>query len=412
MRKTVGTRRGTPGLRAGMAGSALALSALLAGTGVATAEPAPESPDSAEATENSTEGADAADDTESTDTEGDEADPDATDDDLADAEVPAIPLDSELAAAVRMLKESGADQMALEAAESIISALGQLSVTDLTGALSGLLGSSGGDPAEPGLEPEFGEPEFGEPADPLAPTPVDEELELTVETDETGTDGGASTESTTPSTTPSTGTTTPGATPRSGTESTTSPASPTSPAAPTTPDPLDLLALTGIQTLTPSIAPMCTDPSADNPLGLVTGGAGAIAGPWPGEALTESGLAEIIDSIGIVDLDSVAEASQVVDEDEVVYAFVPGSPTSGGAGNMQVAWFNLNTFKGGFADLKPAGAADHQVLRALAEVPGLRGLRLAPVQTEQGTVLSAVFGTSQNGSKTCYFLPSVGVVEA
>jgi hypothetical protein len=65
------------------------------------------------------------------------------------------------------------------------------------------------------------------------------------------------------------------------------------------------------------------------------------------------------------------------------------------------------TLQGGFADLEPI--SDAPILQAL---PLLSGVRLAPVQTGNGTVLSAVYGTADHAGRTCYFLPAVGIVEA
>ena len=74
---------------------------------------------------------------------------------------------------------------------------------------------------------------------------------------------------------------------------------------------------------------------------------------------------------------------------------------------MQVAWFNTSTLQGGFADLKPVS----DQAPVAAALPLLNGVRLAPVKTGEGTVLSAVFGSAQNGSQNCWFLPAVGIVE-
>ncbi|GAA1480864.1 hypothetical protein GCM10009624_13040 [Gordonia sinesedis] len=167
-------------------------------------------------------------------------------------------------------------------------------------------------------------------------------------------------------------------------------------------DPLALLRTLGVQPFTPSVAPFCAAPTADNPLGLVTAGAGAVAGPWPLKQDPMSQLPPWLSSIPGVKL---PEKLNLVDKGETAYAFVPATATTGGA--MQVAWFNTSTLRGGFADLEPI--ADKNLLRLL---PMLSGVRLAPVKTDSGTILSAVYGTARNEGRTCYFLPAIGVVEA
>ena len=74
---------------------------------------------------------------------------------------------------------------------------------------------------------------------------------------------------------------------------------------------------------------------------------------------------------------------------------------------MQVAWFNTSTLQGGFEKLAPVTDA-----RAKALQPLLSGVRLAPVKTGSGTVLAAIYGTSNNAGRSCFFLPAVGVVNA
>ncbi|WP_279097512.1 hypothetical protein [Gordonia bronchialis] len=232
-----------------------------------------------------------------------------------------IPFDSELAAAVRMLKAAGVDQMAMQAAQAVLDATGKLSPQDIVDRVGQLPLSS---------------------------------------------------------------------------------AARTRPVATT--DPTALLKALGIQTLTPSVAPFCATPTADNPLGLVTGGAGAVAGPWPMKQDPLQQLAPILTLIPGVKL---PEKLNLVDKGETAYAFVPATTTSGTGGKMQVAWFNTTTLQGGFADLAPVTDK-----RTLTVLPLLSGVRLAPVKTGSGTILSAVFGTAQVGSATCVFLPAVGVVTA
>ena len=139
-------------------------------------------------------------------------------------------------------------------------------------------------------------------------------------------------------------------------------------------------------------------------LGLVTAGAGAVAGPWPMKTDPLTQLKPLLDMIPGVKL---PEKLNLVEKGETAYAFVPASPTAGSGGTMQVAWFNTSTLQGGFADLDPI--TDRTALTAL---PLLSGVRLAPVKTGSGTILSAVFGNASNGTQNCWFLPAVGIVNA
>ncbi|MDL9944001.1 hypothetical protein QSJ19_00085 [Gordonia sp. ABSL11-1] len=231
--------------------------------------------------------------------------------------IPEIPYDAELAAAVRMLKDAGVDRMALEAAQAVMTSVGQLS-SDQVAARTRLIPEA----AAAGR------------AVPVAQT-----------------------------------------------------------------DPLAILKALGVQPLSPSAAPFCTDPTADNPLGLVTAGAGAVAGPWP---LAQEPLAPLQQLLGIT-----LPKLNLVEDGQTAYAFVPATADGVTNGKMQVAWFNVATLKGGFADLVPV--SNSPLLKAL---PLLSGVRLAPVQTGKGIILSAVYGTAQNGARTCYFLPAIGIVEA
>lgn len=121
----------------------------------------------------------------------------------------------------------------------------------------------------------------------------------------------------------------------------------------------------------------------------------------------------------------------IADPGETLYAFVPapGGVVNDAANKtgMQVAWFNVNTLKGGFADMGgladvisseiidglPApiqGPARDLVQRNLAAFPSA-GVRLAPVATGSGTVLAAVFGQVTHDGKTCAFFPTVGLTQ-
>ncbi|MFC9967727.1 hypothetical protein ACFVH4_26165 [Nocardia ignorata] len=95
---------------------------------------------------------------------------------------------------------------------------------------------------------------------------------------------------------------------------------------------------------------------------------------------------------------------------------------------MQVAWLNLSTGRGGMASMgtiadivramvPPEVPAE---LRPLAEnvirdflgtaIP-VGGVRAVPVYTGKGTVLAAVFGTTDNAGRSCFFFPTVGITE-
>ncbi|MGV9668264.1 hypothetical protein ACWDUL_24875 [Nocardia niigatensis] len=172
---------------------------------------------------------------------------------------------------------------------------------------------------------------------------------------------------------------------------------------------LDGLQALGIQPfLYPTAAPFCLGGTT---LGIAPAVAGAIPGPWPKYAISIPGL----------DLSAVKAG-------ETMFAFVPygigpdGADTSG----MQVAWFNMNTGRGGLVPMGPLS----QVLNAMIppQVPAelrpmveqavsnyftaalpVGGVRAVPVTTGSGTVLAAMFGTVRNGNTTCFFLPTIGM---
>jgi len=162
--------------------------------------------------------------------------------------------------------------------------------------------------------------------------------------------------------------------------------------------------------LYPSAAAFCHQGTT---LGLVPAIAGAVPGPWPKTTVQVPG----------VDLSAVKSG-------QTMFAFVPyglgadGTDTSG----MQVAWFNTSTGRGGLApmgslaqvattmvpaqvpaELRPL--AQQAIQNFLSASLPLGGVRAVPVNTGTGTVLAAVFGTVSNGSKSCMFLPTVGVTE-
>lgn len=172
----------------------------------------------------------------------------------------------------------------------------------------------------------------------------------------------------------------------------------------------------GIQSfVNPSVAFNCTAPTPDNPFGLLPAVGGAAPGPFflPGLKLP------------------AAIDANLVGSGETLFGFVPSGITKdGSASGMQVAWFNVNTLQGGFADMAPVGTTLVDIwlkkvpdsnpfkgrikdaLTTFANRLSVPGSRLVPVKTGNGTVLSAVFGTVENGNRSCFFLPMIGITQA
>lgn len=170
----------------------------------------------------------------------------------------------------------------------------------------------------------------------------------------------------------------------------------------------------GITPFTPTIG-ACTDFSFPLALG------GAVPGPatpgWPASIPLPDSLAAI-------------------ESGEILYGFVPVGAfnDSGAKSGMQVAWLNINTFEGGLSEpmdglaetilgaaLKRAddlpGSAALKVLINTTLGPVLNalpsnGVRGGLVETGEGTVLSAIYGSVQKGDATCYFFPSLGIAVA
>lgn len=160
--------------------------------------------------------------------------------------------------------------------------------------------------------------------------------------------------------------------------------------------------------LYPTAAAFCADGSA---LGLVPAVAGAVPGPWPKTNIAVPGL----------DLTAVKAG-------QALFTFIPVGlgPESGNTAGMQVAWFNVSNGRGGVAAMGPIAEIFRgmippqipaelrpQAERAIAEfflaaLP-VGGIRAVPVDTGRGTVLAAVFGTVDNGGRSCFFLPTVGI---
>ncbi len=170
----------------------------------------------------------------------------------------------------------------------------------------------------------------------------------------------------------------------------------------------------GITPFTPT-AGLCTDFTFTPAVG------GAIAGPM-------TPLAGDLSVPGILDLNLVKKG-------EVLFGFVPVGVVNDSASKsgMQVAWFNVNTFKGSLGDpmggitdtivdaakkrikestgLDASGIVLAAIREALNKVPQA-GVRGALVDTGAGTTLAAMYGTVQKGDATCFFFPSLGIVTA
>lgn len=280
-----------------------------------------------------------------------------------------IPFDTELADALRTLKSSGADQQALEALQAILGAEGQPDLMTLL---------PGGDPANP--DPAApATPDTPDPAAPAEPTPTEPAVELP---------------------------------------------QPAPAAAHDVDNPLGtagtglqaLERLTGAKALTPAFAPFCATPTDDNPLGLVTAPAVGFPGPFPkvGNQTAGEALSQLLDGLGIGAIgdlldknQDLAEITSALTADQTAYALLPPAGHTGD--RFQVAWFNTASMKGGMADLKPVAEITNSA--ALQALTKSAPIRMARVDTGQGSILTAVFGTTTHAGRTCYFLPAVGVVE-
>lgn len=174
---------------------------------------------------------------------------------------------------------------------------------------------------------------------------------------------------------------------------------------------VDLLRGLGIEPfLYPTGAAYCTD-TGEVPLGITPAVAGAVPGSWPNRTF-------------------LGYPINIVNPGETLFAFVPfgvdgdGENTTG----MQVAWFNASTFQGGFVPMGTLGetakaaipqglpdflrpGAEQLIEASFANAIRVGGVRAAPVETGSGTVLAAVFGSVQNGEKSCFFFPTVGITE-
>ncbi|MFE9326744.1 hypothetical protein ACIHDR_33965 [Nocardia sp. NPDC052278] len=159
--------------------------------------------------------------------------------------------------------------------------------------------------------------------------------------------------------------------------------------------------------LYPALAPFCSDTGS---LGLVPAVAGAVPGPWPKTTVAIPGLDP-----------SAVKAGQVM------FTFVPYGlgPDSTNASGMNVAWVNLANGRSGITAMGSISdvvrtmvpAETPTEIRPLAEraiqdffaVFPVGGVRAVPVDTGSGTVLAAVFGTVDHGTKSCFFVPTIGL---
>ncbi|WP_330234059.1 hypothetical protein OHA40_05605 [Nocardia sp. NBC_00508] len=172
---------------------------------------------------------------------------------------------------------------------------------------------------------------------------------------------------------------------------------------------LNALRTLGIEPfLYPAAAALCVD---NTTLGMAPAVAGSIPGPWPKNTVQIPGL----------DLSAVKSGQAMFTF--VPYGLGPDGPNTAG---MHVAWVNLSTGRSGTAGMGPLSEVARGMIPA-AVPPELRpaaeqaiqdflfaslpmgGVRAVPVDTGRGTVLAAVFGTVQNGARSCHFLPTVGI---
>ena len=170
-----------------------------------------------------------------------------------------------------------------------------------------------------------------------------------------------------------------------------------------------LLKTLGIAPFTPTLG-ACTDFTFPVALG------GAVPGP---------------NTPGIGDLTILGFDANAVKKGEIFYGFVPVGlfNDSGDKSGMRVAWFNVNTFQGGFG--APMGGFTDVIVDAVAKrarispdspllLPLKEALNVLPsngargglVDTGSGTVLSAIYGTVKKGDAMCYFFPSLGIATA
>lgn len=176
---------------------------------------------------------------------------------------------------------------------------------------------------------------------------------------------------------------------------------------------VDTLEALGVQPfLYPTVAANC----GGDDLGLVPAVAGAVPGPWPANTVQIPGL----------DLTAVKSGQTMFTF--LPYGLSPDTATTKTSG-MQVAWLNISTGRGGLASMGSIADIVRSMvppevpveLRPLAEtairdflftaIP-VGGVRAVPVDTGHGTVLAAVFGTTDNAGRSCFFFfPTIGITE-
>ncbi|MBM7366837.1 hypothetical protein [Gordonia hydrophobica] len=347
-------------LRVGVAGLAVAATAVLTMPAVATADPTTPDTTTPDTTTPGTATPDTAEPSAPSTSTPTTPAPDGA---SPSTTLPEIPGDAELADLLRTLKSTGGTEKAVEALTAILSSDGQLDPSKYLGS-TGLLDSIGLD--------QLGLDKLGilSPDEPGSTTP-------------TAPDAPAVPSAATPS-----------------------PAA--APVATSAADVLDVLKkATGATLLSPAVSPLCTDPTADNPLGLSTAPAVAVPGPWPRVASQQSGALAALSEL----LPDDKNLLTAIAADETAFALVP--PGEPGADNFRVAWFNTSTLDGGMADLKPLSEASKSgpLKQLLADTELFHGLRLAQVKTGRGTILTAVFGTTTKAGRTCFFLPALGTVK-
>ncbi|KJR05671.1 MULTISPECIES: hypothetical protein [Gordonia] len=175
-----------------------------------------------------------------------------------------------------------------------------------------------------------------------------------------------------------------------------------------------LLRQLGITTFTPTVG-LSTDLTFPVAVG------GAVAGPY---------------TPGIGNLTIANVSVNAVRGGEILYGFLPVGVFAdfGDKSGVHVAWFNVTTLRGGLG--APLGGLTDTVIDAVskrvksAPIPPVmyagtvsrlkRALRVIPsngvrgglVDTGQGVVVCAVYGTVRRGRTSYFFLPSIGVTRA
>ncbi|QHN18367.1 hypothetical protein [Gordonia amarae] len=283
----------------------------------------------------------------------------------------AVPLDRELAGAVRMLKAAGIDQMALQAAQVILASNGQLTAESLNKAAMSVYNNIGTSRSGYAGEP-------GRRQVPVLPTV------------KTVKNTGA---------------------PRTTGQN------------------------VALRTLTPKSSPLCTRPTSDNPLGLatpvgqpsglwpVTEFPRTLTAAQKNSSLPRLSLPAGIDprliNTGEVAFALIPPASprqaagtrtsvKAGPVQKLVTPKAPSGPAKTPApatGPLRIAWLNTTTLQGGFADLV-TDSRTGSWLRALASS---HGLRLAPVKSRYGTELAVVSRAAGGDERSCSFVPAVNL---